>query len=370
MKTAVKDVCAFMEAWAPPELAYDWDKVGLHTGRPDSEVNAILVCLTVTPEAVRAARKAGANMIIAHHPLIWSPLKQLRTDDPQVALCIDLAKRDMACFIAHTNLDLAAGGVNDALTRQLQLKECRPLFPADHLKAFKLVTFIPPDHVDRLRDALAATGAGVIGTYTQCSFHTPGTGTFQPDTSAMPFSGTKSVLNKEAELRFEILVNSGGLNQAVAALHAVHPYEAPAYDLIPLAQGKSALGLGRRGSLATPMRLHEFAAYTREKLHLQYVISYGKSTTSVRTVAVLGGSGGASAPDLPEDIDVFVTGDIKYHDAQSALLKGAACIDASHAGTELPVLETIRYRLKQHFTSIAVTLFRERPLSTVHCASS
>jgi len=186
----------------------------------------------------------------------------------------------------------------------------------------------------------------------------------------MPFSGTKSVLNKEAELRFEILVNSGGLNQAVAALHAVHPYEAPAYDLIPLAQGKSALGLGRRGSLATPMRLHEFAAYTREKLHLQYVISYGKSTTSVRTVAVLGGSGGASAPDLPEDIDVFVTGDIKYHDAQSALLKGAACIDASHAGTELPVLETIRYRLKQHFTSIAVTLFRERPLSTVHCASS
>ena len=115
MNVTVRDIAAFMDAWAPRTLAYDWDKVGLHTGRPDSAVTGVLACLTITPDAFRAANRAGANMIVAHHPLIWSPLKQLRSDDPQSRLCVEIAASGVACFVAHTNLDLAPGGVNDVL---------------------------------------------------------------------------------------------------------------------------------------------------------------------------------------------------------------------------------------------------------------
>lgn len=365
MKITVKDICGFMAVWAPPELACDWDKVGLQTGSLTQEVTAVLACLTVTPEAVRAARRVGANMIIAHHPLIWAPLKRLNPDDPQTMVCLELAVHDIACLVAHTNLDMASGGVNDTLAHRLQLEECTPLFQDVLLKSFKLVVFVPPSHVDTLRDALAAAGAGVIGNYTHCSFHTSGAGAFVPGKNASPFCGKKGLLNTEPEVRFEMLVNSVYLKAALAALHAVHPYEEPAYDIIPLANGPSGTGLGRRGRLKRAMPLHDFARQVREKLRVPYVQVYAATKKPVQQVAVLGGSGGKSLGELQEPVDVFVTGDIGYHDAQSALLAGVSCIDAGHAGTELPILEVIRQRLRQQYRTLAVKIFRERPFGAV-----
>lgn len=367
MRVTVGEICRLMDAWAPPELACDWDKAGLHTGNPKTEVMGVLVCLTVTPEALRTAQQRGANLIIAHHPLIWEPLKSLRADDPQARLCVEIAAANIACFSAHTNLDKARGGVNDTLAERLGLQDCAPLLASDKGTFFKLVTFVPESHVDSLRDALAAAGAGVIGNYTHCSFHAPGTGSFTPNTLASPYSGIKEMLNHESELRFEMLVDRTVLAPVLQALQKAHPYEEPAYDLIPLANRDHTIGLGRLGVLNKSMKLGDFAELVRTTLGLPHVIRYGAPNRRVRHVAVLGGSGGSSISGLPEETDVFVSGDIGYHDAQTALMRGICCIDAGHAGTELPVLNIIRMRLRQAWKKLPVFIFREKPFGTVHC---
>jgi len=367
MKITVKDICAFMEAWAPQELACDWDKVGLHTGSLNHTVTAVLACLTVTPEAVRAAHKAGANMIIAHHPLIWTPLKRLCPDDPQTAICLDLAARKIACLVAHTNLDMAPDGVNDALARRLQLEDCTPLFRNEGLKYYKLISFVPPGHEDAIREALAVAGAGRIGHYTHCSYQSSGMGSFLPGKSASPFSGRKGRLNTEPETRLEMQADSTCLKAVLAALHAVHPYEEPVCDVVPLANSLQGPGLGCRGRLNESMSMKEFARHVRKKLGIPYVQVYAASGKPVRHVAVLGGSGGKSVTELPGNVDVFVSGDIGYHDAQSALLRGLSCIDAGHAGTELPILEVIRLRLRACFRTLPVKVFRERSLGQLSC---
>lgn len=367
MDITVKEVCDFMDAWAPPELACDWDKAGLHTGSPEMGVTGVLVCLTVTLEALRAAQRTRANLIIAHHPLIWEPLTTLRTDNPQAALCMDIAGAGIACFSAHTNLDKTRDGVNDALAERLGLQACTPLFPEDAKQYLKLVTFVPESHVDRLRDALAAAGAGVIGNYTHCSFHTPGTGSFKPNALASPYCGEKGALNQESELRFEMLVDQAMVAPVIQALFKTHPYEGPAYDLIPLANRNRHIGLGRVGMLENSMKLGDFAELVRTALRLPHVIVYGASKRRIRRVAVLGGSGGSSIADLPQEADVFVSGDLGYHDAQTGLMRGICCIDAGHAGTELPVLDTIQVKLRQVWGNLPVSVFRERPSGTVYC---
>ena len=367
MKITVGDVAAFMDAWAPRALACEWDKVGLQTGRPDTTVTRVLTCLTITPEAFRAAIRANANMIIAHHPLIWSPLRQLRMDDPQSRLCVEIAASGAACFVAHTNLDLAPGGVNDVLAKRLGLEEYRPLFAAEHVKLVKLVTFVPAGHVDALRTALSDIGAGVIGNYTHCSFEAEGMGSFMPGTTADPFSGKRGILSREKELRFEMLLDSGAVNKAVSALRAVHPYEEPAYDLVPLLNPAPSPGLGRRGLLKKSLALPEFAGAVQKALGLPHVLCYRGSKGRVRHVAVLGGSGGGSVAELPEDVDVFVSGDIGYHDVQAALLRGISCLDAGHAGTELPIIDEIQARLRREFRGLPVVLYREKPLGTLCC---
>ncbi|MDZ4860649.1 MAG: Nif3-like dinuclear metal center hexameric protein, partial [Candidatus Hydrogenedentes bacterium] len=230
----VQDVCNVMDALAPPALAYSWDRCGLHTGEPDMEVRGVLVALTVTREAFDAARRARAQLIVSHHPLIWEPLKTLRADDPHTRLCLDIAEAGIACFAAHTNLDVVPGGVNTAIAERLKLRNVSPLLPAPQASQLKLVTFVPDTHLAAVRDAVCRAGAGVIGEYSFCSFSAPGIGTFLPGEKSDPFSGRKQVINEEHERRFEILVPRARTAKVLDALRDAHPYDEPAYDLVVL----------------------------------------------------------------------------------------------------------------------------------------
>ena len=235
MKHTVRDVIRVMEAWAPPGLAYDWDRIGLSLGRPDAQVRTILTALSITVDAARAAVLAKADMVVSHHPLIWDAIKAIRTDDPAREPLTLLVKADTNCFAAHTNLDVCAGGVNDVLAEALGLRETKPLFPVKHAGQVKLVTFVPEAHLAAVRAAVSAAGAGEIGDYTHCSFSMPGTGTFLPGRGATPFSGKKGAVNEEPEARFETLVPKALVPRVVEALLKAHPYEEVAYDLVPLA---------------------------------------------------------------------------------------------------------------------------------------
>lgn len=355
----VRDVVAQMDRWAPPGLAYAWDRAGLATGEPSAKITRVLVCLTVTREAFKAARRAKADMIVAHHPLIWDPLTSLRRDDARAALCLDIAEAGMACYTAHTNLDVVPGGVNHVLAHRLGLTRLAPLFPAEHAEQLKLVTFVPEARLADVRTAMCDAGAGVIGNYTHCSFSTPGTGTFRPGVDANPFSGSKFQVNQEPELRLEVLVPKTRLSPVLAALKKVHPYEEVAYDLYKLHNTDPAASLGLSGDLSANTTLGEFAEHVRAALEITHLRCAGDPKRKIRRVAVMGGAGGASAAKVPGDVDVYVTGDVKYHDALDAVERGLAIIDAGHHGTEKWIVPAIADYLKKALPDLKVSRFIE-----------
>lgn len=364
MKLKVKDLCSFMESWAPAGYAASWDRVGLHTGHPESEVHTVLVSLSVTSETVQEAKRHGAQMIIAHHPLLFRPLESLREDRPHSRLCAEIIRSNIACFSAHTNLDAAVGGVNDILAEKIGLQQTKPLLQDESQKQLKLITFVPESSVDTLRGSLAEAGAGTIGRYTHCSFQHSGIGTFFAGDGTDPVLGEKNTLNREPELRLEMILPYSKKTPVLKALLKSHPYEEPAYDLIALENPDPYMGLGRQGSLEEPVALSDFAKHVRKVLQLPHLICYGENDRTVQTVAVLGGSGGKLIAAIPAGIDVYVTGDIGHHDAELATARGLACVDAGHWGTELPVVETMKKKLKAAFPALSVISFLEKAPGT------
>ncbi|MBN2308780.1 MAG: Nif3-like dinuclear metal center hexameric protein [Candidatus Hydrogenedentes bacterium] len=373
----VADVCAAVEELAPPGWAYEWDRSGLAVGSPAAGVSRVLVALTLTRDVLDAALRAGAEMIVCHHPPLWEPLRALRTDDAATRLLLDLARPSpaddpaqsrrfpdgIACYAAHTNLDVAPGGVNAILAGRLGLIDTAPLLPVPHATQVKLVTFVPESHLAAVHEAVCTRGAGVIGDYTHCSFSSPGVGSFLPGERTQPFSGRRRRVNEEPERRFEVLVPEARLAVVLDALRAAHPYEEVAYDLVPLANPDPALGLGVRGRLETPQPLAAFAAFVRTALkvsHLRMVRPPGQAMNRrIRTVGVLGGSGGGEIAAMPHDLDVLVTGDVRYHDAFQARDKGLTVIDAGHAGTEKWAVPAIARHIRRRCRGLRVSTYLE-----------
>lgn len=358
----VRDVCAAMEAWAPPGYAYEWDRVGLQVGTPSAPVRRVLTCLTVNAGAVAAAKKAHADMVVAHHPVIWSPIKSLTMADPAARPALELFQANIACFAAHTNLDVVPGGVNHVLASALGLTMLQPLVKPPQGRQLKLVTYVPERHLAALREAVCTAGAGQIGNYTHCSFSAPGTGTFLPGASAQPFSGKMGVVNEEPERRFEVVVPKARLAAVLTAMHAAHPYETPAYDLVPVENSDDGVSLGLHGVLPKAIRLDAFARQVCQALQVDHVRWVGQAARKVRRVAVLGGSGGGEIASLPAEVDVYVTGDVKYHDADLAVAKGVALVDAGHAGTEKAIASVMAVRLREVLKGLPVTPYIEPEL--------
>ncbi len=114
-----KEIFEFLSDWAPTETALDFDNVGLLVDNETDEVNKVAVCLDITPETILTAKKMGAELIVSHHPVIFSPLKKLANNNPAVMLI----KSGIAAICMHTNLDAADGGVNDALAEKIGLSD-------------------------------------------------------------------------------------------------------------------------------------------------------------------------------------------------------------------------------------------------------
>lgn len=336
-RATVRDVVRWMERLAPIRLAEPWDNVGLQCGAWEMEVGRILTALTVTTDVIDQAEAAGAEMIVAHHPLIFEEVKALRFDERVGALLRRLAERSIALYVAHTNLDAAAGGVNDRLAELLELEGAVPLVPSTRGETlYKLVTFVPEEAVEGVRSALAAAGAGVIGDYTHCTFGVEGVGTFMPRAGADPYIGAVGRLEQVREVRLETLVTEEARGRALQALRAAHPYEEVAVDLYPLRESGLALtGIGRVGELPESVNAKEFVEKVKKSLSLPKVRLGGARVETIRRVAVVGGSGGSFARQAKAmGADVLVTGDVDYHDADEARFLGLMLVDGGHFGTE------------------------------------
>ena len=337
-----------MDRLAPRYLAEDWDNVGLLAGNPSQEISKAVVCLDVTERVVDQAITDSVNMVIAHHPLIFKPVHHLRTDSAQGRLLAKIVKADLAVFCAHTNLDIAGGGVNDVLAGRLQLGNVAVLANTYSERLVKLVVFVPAEQADGVRAAIAQAGAGHIGNYSCCSFQTEGVGTFLPEAGTAPFIGERGKLTHVKEIRLETIMPEKISGRVVRAMLRSHPYEEAAYDLYPLNNQGRQLGLGRIGELPVKTSLSNFAVSVKQALQLSEVRLAGDPGKLIHKVAVCGGSGASLVKKAVfSGADVLITGDLKYHEAQEALALGIAVIDAGHYATEAPVVRSVVEYLQQ-----------------------
>jgi len=341
-------VIQMMERLAPKHLAEDWDKVGLQVGTLQKEVKKVLVTLEVTEAVVQEAVQEQADLIIAHHPVIFRPLNHLITDYSQGRKLELLIKHDIAVYASHTNLDITEGGMNDWMAEALQLSGVKPMQEQDAEKLFKLVVYVPVDHHERVLQAIFEAGAGWIGNYSHCSFNVEGTGTFLPQEGTDPYIGQAGKLERVQEIRIETIVPDSVRKAVVQAMLKAHPYEEVAYDLYELIARGKPRGLGRVGTLAEPVTLEAFANQVKEALRVSHVRVVGPLDRMVRKVAVLGGSGSKYVRDaIRSGADVYVSGDIDYHTAQDALADGICIIDPGHHVEVLMREKVARYLQQQ-----------------------
>lgn len=359
MSDRIGAIIGTIEEAAPLQLAASWDNCGLMTGNPDREVRGVLLALDGSMEVAREALTRDCQLIVTHHPLIFSPLKTLKESTPEGELLSFLIKNDLSVYSAHTSLDHAAGGVSHMLADLLELKDLSPLVPhTGH--PWKLVFYVPPSHREEVCSAVFAAGAGHMGQYSETRFVSAGEGSFVPSERSNPFVGTPGVRETVQEERVETLVPENLVQPVTEALRRVHPYEEPAFDLFRMEIPSGSRGLGLLGSLPGAMSLEELAGNLCHLLDVSVVKVAGKPSAMVEKVAVCGGSGRSVIGDAAaQGAGVLITGDIGYHDFQRALQLGLAVIDAGHDATERPVLNMLASRIGDaHSVHTVVSEFR------------
>jgi dinuclear metal center YbgI/SA1388 family protein len=342
----VRDIVEAVEQIAPSSLSEDWDNSGLQVGDPASEANRVLVALTPMDEVFAEAEETGADFLLFHHPLIFNPLQSVDTGSHPGDLVARAIRGGLAVYAAHTSYDAAPEGVSVALAEALGLHgPYEVVSPRGSLR--KLVIFVPEENVDAVAGALASAGAGVIGEYTHCTFRTPGTGTFLGGETTDPYLGERGRLEKVEEIRLETVVPAHAADRAVATATAAHPYEEVALDLYPVEGRPEGCGYGRVGSLPEPMTPEELRDHVTNALGFpaRLVAGHGRR---VERAAVLGGSGGSFIREAAASgAQAYVSGDLDYHDALLADSLSLAAVDAGHAATELPSLESLARRLAE-----------------------
>ena len=314
--------------------AAEWDRVGLQFGDPSAAVGMAAVCHEVTPLVADELLAVGADLAVVYHPLLFRPVTALVAGSSPAGLAHRLIAGGVAVFVVHTAFDVLPGGTADQLAGAVGLEEPDGFGPAWAGKTSKVITFVPAEAADAIADAMAAAGAGEIGAYTGCSYRSAGVGAFRPTAEATPFSGTREVLNREPEVRIEMICPEPRIDRVVAALVASHPYEEPAFDVV---ETRSNAGfIGRRGRLRDPLSIAELADRIAAELGaVVRVAGEGK----VSTVAVVPGAGGSFL--LDSGADAVVTGDVSHHQARAALAAGIGVIDPGHAATERPGLRAL-----------------------------
>lgn len=344
----LQDLTGLLHKLYPPFLAEDWDNVGLQVGDPGMPVERILIALDPTEANLDDARHRGAQALVCHHPLIFRPLKRLTPQDETGRMLFRAVREGIAVLCAHTNLDRARDGLNDWLAARLGVLATQPLETGAPGDLLKLVVFVPTGYEDRVAAALHLSGAGHIGGYDRCAFRVTGTGSFRPGAESNPFIGRPGETEEVREVRLETVLPRGLTAKVLEKMRKAHPYEEVAFDLIPLANSRPDIGLGRIGRLAAPVTLADFAARVKQDLRCQAPRLVGDPAARISKVAVCGGSGASLIHEAArQGADVLVTGDVKYHEARNAESLGLALIDAGHFATERLMVEELAARLRQ-----------------------
>jgi dinuclear metal center YbgI/SA1388 family protein len=358
----IKDIAEQIEKIVPLKLAQDWDNVGLLIGDVRKNVKNILLTIDITSDVIAEAKKAKTDLIVSYHPVIWDGLKKITTEGPGRAV-YELIRNNISVFSIHTALDVVTGGVNDGLAEIIGIEDGKPI--GDYVvnrseDNYKLVVFVPAESLAEVSNAVFAAGAGAIGNYSECSFSADGTGTFLPMEGAKPAIGKKGQLEKVFEVRFETIVPAEKLDGVVAAMKKSHPYETPAFDIIKLYNSQNKFGLGRIGKLSEPLGIEQIIDRIKEHTGATGVGLIGKEKRLVKTAAVCAGSCGKIINlVIAAKADLYLTGELKHHEALAAQEAGLTCICLSHSVSERFILKKFAKQLQKQLNSVTILISKK-----------
>jgi dinuclear metal center YbgI/SA1388 family protein len=352
--TTVAELSKWLERFAPLDLAESWDNVGLLCGDGAAPVKRVMTCLTVTPESSQEAIRDGAGLIVTHHPIFFRPTKRIRSDDPHGAIVWNLARAGVAVYSPHTAFDNCVGGINDHLAERFGLLDIGPLRSSPAGGGFKVVVVAPRSDRDAVLEAAFAAGAGRIGDYEQCSFSSPGRGTFFGTEDANPAVGQAGRRETVREWKIEVVCSSQRLAGVLAAVRSRHSYEEPAIDVVPLHPQPSGPGIGRVGRMPRPSRLADFATVVAKALGSPATQFVGDADRRIERLAIVCGAGDDFIPDAARTADALLTGEARFHQALEASELGVGLILAGHHATERPGVEALAARLQEAFPNVTV----------------
>ncbi|WP_066831175.1 Nif3-like dinuclear metal center hexameric protein [Rufibacter ruber] len=353
--TKIKEVVQVLEQYAPPAYQESYDNASLQVGDPETKVTGVLVTLDCTLEVVQEAIERGCNVIVAHHPVIFKPLKSLTGKTPVERILLKALQHQIAIFACHTNLDHVHNGVNARLCEKLGLTKTRILAPKTQILT-KLETYVPLEDTEKVLAALHQAGAGQIGEYSDCSFRVTGTGRFTPSAQANPHTGEPCKTEETIENRIEVIFPGFKQNQIMKALLQAHPYEEVAHYLVTLQNENQEVGAGMVGELPDPMAAEQFVQHVKETLSINTFRHTAWPEKPIKKVAVCGGAGSfLTRPAKAVGADVFLTADLKYHEFFEASNQ-MALVDVGHYESEVYTKELFYDILTKSFSNFAVDL--------------
>lgn len=309
----IQELLHFLETKAPGILQENYDNSGLIVGSSQQEITGVMVCLDSTEEVIDEAIWKNCNVVVAHHPIIFSGLKKITGKNYIERTIIKAIKNDIAIIACHTNLDHVHDGVNKQMCDKLGLMDTRVLQAKGGMLQ-KLIVYVPLSHLEAVESALFKAGAGQIGEYSECSFVTDGVGSFKPSANATPAVGSQNIREIAPEKRLEVLVPVWKTHEVLHAMHQAHLYEEVAYELIPLQNNHQQVGSGMWGRLEKAMPVQDFLMHLKSTFNAGCVRYTPPHKEYIETVAVCGGSGSFLLDHaIREKADIFVTSDFKYH---------------------------------------------------------
>ncbi len=346
------EIFKIIEKTAPLSLAEPWDNSGLQVGSYNQEVSKILTCLDLTDKVVKEAIALQAGLIITHHPMFFESIKRINRSEYIGKIITALLKNNISVYTAHTNLDKAHGGLNDYVANVLGLQCLVPLV-GDSARGglYKVVAFVPKTHLEPVLDGLKALEASIsFGNYKDCTFRCEGTGTFTPLSTAEPFIGEQGCFTEVQEIKIEMTVQAYQLYETINKIKQSHPYEEAVIDVYSLEDSylPSFHGFGRVGYLKEATAYSEFITYIKKQLDLHTLRECGEPPLTVHKVAICTGSGSdLMMTAKKQGADLYITGDLKHHDAQKAYENGICILDCGHYGTEKFASEVLLRILKK-----------------------
>jgi dinuclear metal center YbgI/SA1388 family protein len=372
MRVNARKLIQRLEALYPPYLADEWDNVGFQIGNEHHVVERILICLEVTETVIDEAVEKSIDLIIAHHPLIFKAPKTLSESNPKARLITRLIRESISLYVMHTNFDHAEGGLNDILAQLLGLDRLAPIKTVYEEKLYKLAVYVPSAHLDAVAEGIYAAGAGKIGKYDSCGFEINGMGTFRPLEGATPFSGEVGKISRESEVKLETVVPETVLSGVLEAMRKHHPYETIAYDVFMLKTPARTFSLGRVGYLPEPMAFEDFTTMIKAKLNLSFVRLAFPKEKKVNKIALITGAGMSFIGDVAKtSADVFLTGDLRYHEVLEHKHLGMSLVDVGHFESEViyaPALKSVLDEIikDQEYDVVVSVSDSERPIFEIY----